>query len=219
MKTSFLILIYLFYFSIADEDDRLVFLYTHFRHGARAPMDIKNDYTDLLGEKWTNPGELTGMGQRMHYLLGLRNRMRYIEKEKFISEKYDAHEMLIYSSNLNRTMLSASSQLQGLYPQSSKKGEILTEAQEKAAVPQVDVDCDEINNEIKALNKSALPYYMTLAPVRMVNDNDKKMNVYDLKDCLKKEIKSKKKIEKQSQKHLISLKNLMKNMEKLLKNI
>jgi hypothetical protein len=51
MKTSFLILIYLFYFSIADEDDRLVFLYTHFRHGARAPMDIKNDYTDLLGEK------------------------------------------------------------------------------------------------------------------------------------------------------------------------
>ena len=183
MKTSFLILIYLFYFSIADGDDRLVFLYTHFRHGARAPMDIKNDYTDLLGEKWTNPGELTGMGQRMHYLLGLRNRMRYIEKEKFISEKYDAHEMLIYSSNLNRTMLSASSQLQGLYPQSSKKGEILTEAQEKAAVPQVDVDCDEINNEIKALNKSALPYYMTLAPVRMVNDNDKKMNVYDLKDC------------------------------------
>ena len=219
MKTSFLILIYLFYFSIADGDDRLVFLYTHFRHGARAPMDIKNDYTDLLGEKWTNPGELTGMGQRMHYLLGLRNRMRYIEKEKFISEKYDAHEMLIYSSNLNRTMLSASSQLQGLYPQSSKKGEILTEAQEKAAVPQVDVDCDEINNEIKALNKSALPYYMTLAPVRMVNDNDKKMNVYDLKDCLKKEIKSKKKIEKQSQKHLISLKNLMKNMEKLLKNL
>ena len=183
MKTSFLILIYLFYFSIADGDDRLVFLYTHFRHGARAPMDIKNDYTDLLGEKWTNPGELTGMGQRMHYLLGLRNRMRYIEKEKFLSEKFDAHEILIYSSNLNRTMLSASSQLQGLYPQSSKKGEILTEAQEKAAVPQVDVDCDEINNEIKALNKSALPYYMTLAPVRMVNDNDKKMNVYDLKDC------------------------------------
>ena len=82
-------------------------------------------------------GELTGMGQRMHYLLDIRNRMRYIEKEKFLSEKFDAHEILIYSSNLNRTMLSVSSQLQGLYPQSSKKGEILTEAQEKAAVPQV----------------------------------------------------------------------------------
>ena len=51
------------------------------------------------------------------------------------------------------------------------------------AYPQVDVDCDEINNEIKNLKGSALPYQMTLAPVRMVNDNDKKMNVYDLTEC------------------------------------
>ena len=183
MKVVFIILINLLIYSVSDGDDRLVFLYTHFRHGARAPMDIKDDFTDLLGEKWTNPGELTGIGQRMHYLLGLRNRMRYIEKEKFLSEKFDAHEILIYSSNLNRTMLSAASQLQGLYPQSSQKGEKLTEAQEKVAVPQVDIDCEEINNEIKALNKSALPYYMTLAPVRMIDNNDKKMNVYDLEDC------------------------------------
>ena len=79
-------------------------------------------------------------------------------------------------------MLSAASQLQGLYPQSSKKGETLTDA-EKVAVPPVDIECEEINNEIKDLNKAALPYQMTIAPVRMVNDNDKKMNVYDLKDC------------------------------------
>ena len=183
MNIAFIILVYLLYFSTSDEDDRLVFLYTHFRHGARAPMDIKDDFTDLLGEKWNNPGELTGIGQRMHYLLGLRNRIRYIEKEKFLSEKFDPHEILIYSSNLNRTMLSAASQLQGLYPQSSKKGETLTDAQEKVAVPPVDIECEEINKEIKDLNKAALPYQMTLAPVRMVNDNDKKMNVYDLKDC------------------------------------
>ena len=131
MNIAFIILVYLLYFSTSDGDDRLVFLYTHFRHGSRAPMDIKDDFTDLLGEKWNNPGELTGIGQRMHYLLGLRNRIRYIEKEKFLSEKFDPHEILIYSSNLNRTMLSAASQLQGLYPQSSKKGETLTDAQEK----------------------------------------------------------------------------------------
>ena len=184
MDIAFIILIYLLYFSVSDGDDRLVFLYTHFRHGARAPMDIKDDFTDLLGEKWNNPGELTGIGQRMHYLLGLRNRIRYIEKEKFLSDKFDPHEILIYSSNLNRTMLSAASQLQGLYPQSSKKGETLTDEQEKVAVPPVDIECDEINNEIKELNKSALPFQMTLAPVRMVNNNDKKMNVYDLKDCI-----------------------------------
>ena len=31
---------------------------------------------------------------------------------------------------------------------------------------------------------SALPYQMTLAPVRIVNYNDKKMNVYDLTECV-----------------------------------
>ena len=51
------------------------------------------------------------------------------------------------------------------------------------AYPGVDVNCEEINNEIKNLKGSALPYKMTIAPVRMVNDNDKKMNVYDLREC------------------------------------
>lgn len=166
-----------------SQNSRLVFLYTHFRHGARAPMAINETFYDLVGEKWNNPGELTGIGQRMHYLLGLRNRIRYMQNYSFLNEKFDAHEILIYSSNLNRTILSASSQLQGFFPQSSEKGETLTDKQESVAYPQVDVDCDEINNEITKLNKSALPYKMTLAPVRMVNDNDKKMNVYDLEEC------------------------------------
>ena len=104
-----IILFQILYFSISD--DRLVFLYTHFRHGARAPSDINDSFYDELGEKWTNPGELTGVGQRMHYILGLRNRKKYVKDETFLSEKFDPHEMLIFSSNYNRTMISCSSQL------------------------------------------------------------------------------------------------------------
>ena len=182
MKLFTAIIIQLLFFSIS-QDNRLVFLYTHFRHGARAPMAINNNFTDLVREKWDNPGELTGIGQRMHYLLGLRNRIRYIKNETFLSEKFDPHEILIFSSNLNRTINSASSQLQGFFPQSSNSGEVLNEKQERIAIPEVDVNCDEINNEIKNLQGSALPYKMTIAPVRMVNDNDKKMNVYDLREC------------------------------------
>ena len=176
-------LIQLLSFSIS-QNNRLVFLYTHFRHGARAPMDLDDNYIDLVKEKWDNPGELTGIGQRMHYLLGLRNRIKYIKNETFLNEKFDPHEILIYSSNLNRTIVSVSSQLQGFFPQSSEKGETLTEKQEKVAVPEVDVNCDEINSEIEDLKGSALPYRMTLAPIRMTDDNDKKMNVYDLKECV-----------------------------------
>ena len=180
MKFLIITLILLLSFS---QNNRLVFLYTHFRHGARAPMAIDENFTDLVKEKWNNPGELTGVGQRMHYLLGLRNRIKYIKNETFLSEKFDPHEILIFSSNLNRTIVSVSSQLQGFFPQSSEKGEVLTENQENVAYPGVDVNCDEINNEIKNLNGAALPNKMTLAPVRMVNDNDKKMNVYDLTEC------------------------------------
>ena len=126
---SLIILFQILYFAF-PADDRLVFLYTHFRHGARAPLDINDEFIDKLGEKWTNPGELTGVGQRMHYLLGLRNRKKYITgNEKFLSEKFDPHEMLIFSSNINRTMVSCSSQLQGLYPQIDEVGYILTEGQ------------------------------------------------------------------------------------------
>jgi len=106
------ILLQSLYFSFS-KDDILVFLYTHFRHGARAPLDINDTFYDVLWEKWTNPGELTGIGQRMHYLLGLRNRKKYITEEKFLSESFNPHEILIHSSNFNRTMISVSSQLQG----------------------------------------------------------------------------------------------------------
>ena len=63
----------------------------------------------------------------MHYLLDLRNRKKYITKEKFLSESFNPQEILIYSSNINRTMVSVSFQLQGFYPQDSETGEILTE--------------------------------------------------------------------------------------------
>ena len=150
--------------------DKLVFVYTHFRHGARAPLKINDSFIDKLGEAWKNPGELTGVGQRMHYLLGRRNRIRYINDGKtFLSTQFDPHEILIYSSNINRTMVSVSSQLQGFYPQDNQIGEKLTDAQIKIAYPQVNVNYEEINNSISALGDSALPYQMTLAPVRMVN--------------------------------------------------
>ena len=71
---------------------------THFRHGARAPQIFynKEKYLDYILEYWKTPGELTPAGQRMHYLLGIRNRIRYIIDGKFLKDKFDPHEILIY---------------------------------------------------------------------------------------------------------------------------
>ena len=111
MKVCFLILItfQIFFFSLSE--DRLVFLYAHYRHGARAPLAINDSFYDRFGEYWDNPGELTGLGQRMLYILGLKNREKYIKQEKFLSEKFDPHEIYIHSTNYNRTMESGSSYL------------------------------------------------------------------------------------------------------------
>ena len=92
-----------------EQNEKLIFVFTHFRHGARAPQKYYNQtsHLDYILEKWENPGELTPMGKRMHYALGLRNRERYINKTHFLSEQFDPHEILIYSTRFNRTLLSA----------------------------------------------------------------------------------------------------------------
>ena len=113
---SFVILLVLTATSLTG--DKLVFLMTHIRHGARAPQNYYNlsEHLDYVLESWNNPGELTPIGQRMHYALGLQNREEYITKKKFLSENFDPHEILIYSTKFNRTLLSVSSFFQGLYP-------------------------------------------------------------------------------------------------------
>ena len=189
----YLLLIFSISSSYSENGEKLIFVVTHFRQGARAPQNINNSYYDLLGEKWTNPGELTGMGQRMHYILGIRNRKRYVMTEKFLSEQFDPHEILIYSSSFNRTIISVSSQLQGLYPQTSEKGETLSDAQKALSYPQVDCNDSYIQEQIDLLENNALPYSMMLAPIRMINHNERKIIVFDIEGCTdeREEIKKK----------------------------
>jgi len=136
----------------------------------------------------------------MHYLLGLRNRKKYIEQEKFLSEKFEPHEILIFTTNRNRTMISCYSQLQGLYPQRVNLGEILSMKQEEKAYPPVldeikgkDADIEQAINE---LGNYSLPYSMMLAPARMINDNEVKMGLHSIGDCVEKTDKLKENNEK-----------------------
>ena len=172
------------HFSISDEE--LIFVSLHSRHGARAPLNCDDNRIDYLGEEWTNPGELTSTGQRMEYILGLRNHQRYIKEKKFLSEHFDPHEILVFSTNVNRTILSMASQLQGLYPMSSKSGLELTEKQLEVSYPPVNYSCEEILDEIDNLNNSALPNYMTIIPIHTTKSSERKMNVPDSSGCKEK---------------------------------
>ena len=167
--------------------DKLIFVTTHFRHGARAPMRVDQKYRDHIKEIWKSPGELTAVGHRMHYILGLRNRLRYItDTYNFLSERFNSHEILIYSSPFNRTLLSAYSQLQGLYPEFENLGEILYENQEKLAVPDIKYNYPSIEEKINKIKGNAMPNLMTLIPVRMINDDERKITLYDIGKCQEK---------------------------------
>ena len=154
-------------FSVQNE--KLIFVETLCRHGARAPLKLNEKGQDLLEVKWPFPGELTPIGKRMEYLLGLFNRHRYITgKYKFLSEKFDPHELVVFSSDANRTLLSIASQLQGLYPVSKENGDKLDRSQYNVSVPPFNLTYDQINDDLKELNDSALPNYMTIIPIHFI---------------------------------------------------
>ena len=95
-----------------ENPENIHFVFEHFRHGARAPTSFYNN-ADLFGHKWDiGVGELSENGYKQEYLIGLRNKIRY---NKFIDLNYDPKEILIYSTNVNRTISSAQSQLMALF--------------------------------------------------------------------------------------------------------
>ena len=171
----FLIYLLFIFFNIItfSKNEKLIFAELHFRHGARAPnvLDSNGTGTDIFGIKWPSPGELTPIGKRMEYLLGLRNRQRYIiEQKNFISEIYDPHEITVYSSDQNRTLQSAISHIQGFYPIFLHNGEKLEPEQCDKAVPPLDISkITEIQEQKNFLNDSALPYYMNIIPIHIVH--------------------------------------------------
>jgi len=122
---SVYILLFIIQFSLTQSKTELKFVYEVFRHGARSPWapgnkGINETSQDIFGEYWFNslPGlesELTGMGLRQQYLLGYKMRSRYVDTG-FLDKSFNMSQVLIYSTNVNRTMMSAQSQLFGMYP-------------------------------------------------------------------------------------------------------
>ena len=95
-----------------ENPENIHFVFEHFRHGARAPTTFYNNL-DLFGHKWEiGVGELSENGYKQEYLIGLRNKNRY---KKFIDLNYDPKEILIFSTNVNRTIASAQSQIMALF--------------------------------------------------------------------------------------------------------
>nr|XP_023017902.1 lysosomal acid phosphatase-like isoform X2 [Leptinotarsa decemlineata] len=99
---------------IEKPPDELISVAVFFRHGDRSPTkSFPNDkYFDL--RYWPMGfGQLTEYGIDRQYKLGQWFRSRY---NSFLSEEYSPNDIHVYSTDVDRTLMSAAANLAGFYP-------------------------------------------------------------------------------------------------------
>jgi len=178
------IILYLFnIIKIINSNETIIFAFEMCRHGARAPYLGVENGLDKYKEYWPIVEESTSTGKRQLYLLGVKARLRY---NNLLKEKYDPNEILIKSTDSNRTIEAISSFLQGLYPNGT--GEILNDniSNKKNIIYPPNTKYydyfDDIINEYD-MNNSALPNKINIVPVHVMNKNEKNFNLYDVSLC------------------------------------
>lgn len=90
------------------------FVQTLFRHGDRTPVrSYPNDpYNETTWEKYGGFGQLTQTGMKQHYDFGRFIRARYTD---FLNKFYNRNNIKVFSTDIDRTLMSAYSLLNGLY--------------------------------------------------------------------------------------------------------
>ncbi|GMT15588.1 hypothetical protein PFISCL1PPCAC_6885 [Pristionchus fissidentatus] len=105
---------------------KLIFANAVWRHGDRSPeRPLPGDGTDLFGEEdWKfgggGYGELSPAGMEQQFIVGSKIGDRYINQFGILSQRYRAKEIYIRSTDYNRTLISAYSNLAGMYYGSGK---------------------------------------------------------------------------------------------------
>uniref|UniRef100_A0A034VI38 acid phosphatase n=1 Tax=Bactrocera dorsalis TaxID=27457 RepID=A0A034VI38_BACDO len=93
---------------------KLIFSHVLFRHGDRTPIEPYPTDPWKNREYWpVGWGELTNTGKNQHYQLGKWLRQRY---NTLLNETYSENEIYVRSTDVDRTLASALSNLAGLYP-------------------------------------------------------------------------------------------------------
>lgn len=97
-----------------ESEDKLLFAHVLYRHGDRTPID------PYPNDPWKDPshwtagwGQLTNAGKHRHLELGRYLRKRYAS---LLKDTYTNSEIYVRSTDVDRTLMSAESNLAGLYP-------------------------------------------------------------------------------------------------------
>lgn len=148
--------------ALVSSNQKTKFVFEMFLHGARSPLNLDSNSKDIFNQKWLAAGELTSVGMRQHFLLGFRNSEVYGKALKI--SKYTPTEISISSTNYNRTIMSAYSQLQGFFPPAT--GPVLSAEQMLRAYPPIEFDFEP---ELKFLADNALKAQSNVFAIKILN--------------------------------------------------
>ena len=93
-------------------ESRLIYLCSLIRHGSMYHQSSSIN----PGEFGRVAGNLTVVGIRQQYNLGTYLKAMYIDQEGLVSPNYNPKEVEFFSSNVDRTSVSAQSFIYGFYP-------------------------------------------------------------------------------------------------------
>ena len=184
-RIQLFLIILLFLIPLTSSTSTFKFVFNIFRHGARSPYTGLINGTDCYNNKWDSLGELTPVGKRMHYLLGYRNRLRYITNttSPFLSPTPSIQELLIYSTDVNRTIESVYSLLQGLYPPST--GPFIPSTVNLSDTRPHKSNYTDNFTEIESSfsNNASLPNLLSLIPVHILDKSLHTSQLHEYKNC------------------------------------
>ena len=157
---------------------KLIFVFEHVRHGTRTPpFDEDSNYIDQFGTQWEGDGELTPIGKRMHYILGVKNRFKYSSLIDF--HKFNPKEIQIFTTNSVRTLKSLEAELHGMYLPGT--ADILTpEELEIAWPPGKEYLSEEVLKEVNnTLDNNTVINGINLFPIQFYPDGKVFLNEPD----------------------------------------
>ena len=168
--------------------ETILFAWEMHRHGARAPFKGVINGIDAYQEKWTQIQELSDIGKRSLYLLGAKVKKRYVDDYKLISETYNPQEIYIRSTDVNRTIESIQSFLQGLYPEGTGPtiSDKVLNITNITYPPNIKYKEDFeyiINYYNLTRDKAALPYRISIEPVHLFYRPDHEFELYNPDIC------------------------------------
>lgn len=143
--------------SLKPSTDNVIFIVELARHGARAPI---HHVYDVDWVKEAGVGELTPVGQRQRYLLGLNTKTRY---KAFFDDTLKFNEYWVRSTFFNRTIMSGFSHIVGIFNGKDAHDLQFDNTDKKLFPPQ-----DLLINPGDLQFKTPLPHAVTPFPIHSI---------------------------------------------------